>query len=176
MYGMNEDRREQDFVQVDSVKFLRGLSDSNESVIIDPNDLPCPYIPVAYIANYLSQEGWYRLAKGLRNYNMNALISIGNAWGNNGQTACIFTLLAANGFMQINKIDGYGDMTIDRIRYVQNPNSLVSDAYIDIHYIRNLDNIISISVSGITNLVFAQNLELTTIPDGYIASEYNLNM
>jgi len=168
------DKKEQELTQVSSVRLLRGLDNNNESVLIAPSDLPTPYYPVAYISNYLGQEGWYRLATGLRNYNMNALISIGNAWGNNGQTACIFTLLACNASIMIQKLDGYGNMAIDRIRYVQNPNSLVGESYIDIHYIHNKDNVISISVSGITNLVFASNLELTTIPEGYVATEVSL--
>lgn len=168
------DKKEHELSQVGSVKLLRGLDNNNESVLIAPSDLPAPYYPMAYIPIYLRQEGWYRLATGLRNYNMNALISIGNAWGNNGQTACIFTLLACNASIMIHKLDGYGDMAVDRIRYVQNPNSLVGESYIDIHYIHNKDNFVTISVSGITNLVFASNLELTTIPEGYATTEIKL--
>ena len=168
------DKKEQELTQVSSVRLLRGLDNNNESVLIAPSDLPTPYYPVAYISNYLGQEGWYRLATGSRNYNMNALISLGNAWGYNSQTACIFTLLACNASIMIHKLDGYGDRAVDKIRYVQNPNSLIGDTFIDIHYRYNKDNVLSISVSGITNLVFASNLELTTIPEGYVATEVDL--
>ncbi|MCS2250155.1 hypothetical protein NXX33_20610 [Bacteroides fragilis] len=168
------DKKEQELTQVNSVRLLRGLDNNNESVLIAPSDLPTPYYPVAYISNALQQEGWYRLATGSRNYNMNALISMGNAWGYSSQTACIFTLLACNASIMIHKFDGYGEMAIDQIRYVQNPNSLVSDSYIDIHYRYNIENFISISVAGITNLVFESTLELTTIPEGYVATEVSL--
>ena len=142
--------------------------------MIAPSELPIPYYPVAYISNYLQQEGWYRLATGGRNYNMNALISLGNAWGYNSQSACIFALLACNASIMIHKLNGYGNMSIDKIRYLQNPNNLISNTYIDIHYIYNKENVISISASAITNLVFVSSFELATIPEGYVATEVNL--
>lgn len=168
------DKKEQELTQVGSVKFLRGLDDNNESVLISPADLPHPYVPVAYISMRLYKEGWYRLASGPRNYNLGALFNIGNSWGYNNQSAGIYILLAYNSSFNITKLDGYQNMIIDKIRYVHNSADPVSTSFIDVHYNSNLDNIVSISVSCITNLVFVPNLELTTVPEGYVTSEIKL--
>lgn len=163
----------QSLATVSSVDYIRGLK-NNESVLIIPSDLPVPYSPVACVLTELSNEGWYRLATGPRNYNMGAIINIGHSWGYSGQTACIFSLLAANAMFLIHPIDGYGDKGIDKIRYVQNPDNLVSNTYIDVHYIRNKPNDVVVSASCISHLSFVPTLEPATIPEGYTTTEVHL--
>lgn len=171
---MAEDKREQELRTVSSVKVLRGLDNNNESVLIAPADLPHPYVPVAYISMRLYEKGWYRLASGPRHYNIGAFLNIGNSWGYNSQSAGIYTLLAYNSSLTINKLDGYQNMLVDKIRYVHNPADPVSSSFIDIHYNSNLDNIVSISVSCITNLIFESTFEVAEIPSGYTTVEVNL--
>ncbi|MCY6350153.1 hypothetical protein OXV71_04350 [Bacteroides fragilis] len=165
------DKKEHELTQVSSVRLLRGLDGNNESVLISPSDLPHPFIPCAYIFENIGVEGWYRIASGLRSYNLGALLNIGNTWGHHTQAAGIYSLFAFNDSFRISKLDGYGVMNVDKIRYVYHRSNLTSESFIDIHYSRNMSNPVSISASCITNLTFTSDFKPATIPEEYTAIE-----
>ena len=171
---MEEDKREQDLAQVNSVSLLRGMDSNCNSVVISPSDLPYPNVGAAYVSERIYQEGWYRLASGPRNYNLGALLNIGNSWGYNLQSGGFYTMSGYNSSFDINKLNGYSGMLVDKIRYVHYPADPVSYSFIDIHYNTNLDNIVSVSASCITNLSFVSTFETATIPNEYVAIEVNL--
>lgn len=170
---MGQDVKEKEMKVVDGVDYLRGIKDE-DSVLLNPANLPYPNTGGSYIAGNMSYGKWYRIAVGgVGSFPSTGIFNIANNYSNEAAKGILFYAFAegfANG-STISKIASSATSPISKARVVfAQSTSLMS--FLDILVRLGGTNTLCISASSLIGFKLQIPEEVSaSIPEGYSVKE-----